>query len=260
MLFAALAALTELYAAPVGNSSAPGVIKEGMFFSCDRWIDFRVGYEGDFVADGRMEQKNQGTGRVDTYEQWTNSGTFTLNVLDRLDLYGVFGSSRTEADWRFEDAASGNIHRIKLKTGNQFSWAAAGRAILYEWCNTCLGAGGRYTSCNNRPDQLTSDGMIADVANSQFFWREWQVNLDVSYKISLFIPYIGIKYSKAQARLKNFGVPISASLTGNHSFKNRIQTGLYLGCTLSNGKYFMLNLEGRLIDEEAVTVSGDFRF
>ena len=123
VLIAALVASTTPYAAPVGNTSAPELIQERFFISCDSWIDFRIGYEGDFVADGRMKQHNQGRGRVDTYEQRANSGTFTLNILDRLDIYGVFGSSRTEADWRFGDISAGNVTRMELETKYNFLWA-----------------------------------------------------------------------------------------------------------------------------------------
>ncbi len=260
VLIATVVASTTLFAAPVGNTFATGIIQEGFFISCDSWIRFRVGYEGDFVVDGRMKQYNQGVGRVDTYEQWTNSGTFTLNILDRIDLYGVFGSSRTEADWRFGDISAGTVSRIELETKYNFLWGVGGRAILYEWCNTSLGLGGRYSSCNARPIRLTSDGFIADVAGSHFKWREWQVNLDVSYKINFFTPYIGSKYSNARTRLKNFAIPISGNLTGSNSFKNRIPVGLYVGCALSTGQYFMFNVEGRVIDEEAITISGDFSF
>lgn len=260
VLVAALFASTTLCAAPVGNTSAPEIIQEGFFISCDSWINFRVGYEGDFVADGRMKQYNQGHGRVDTYEQWTNSGTVTFNILDRIDVYGVFGSSRTEADWRFGDISDGTVHRIQTETKYNFLWGAGARAIVYEWCNTSLGVGGRYSSCNYQPIWLTTDGVLVDTSGSHFRWREWQVNLDVSYKIDLFTPYIGAKYSNARTRLKNFNTSISADLTGANSFKNRIPVGLYVGCALSTGQYFMLNVEGRVIDEEAVTISGDFRF
>jgi predicted small secreted protein len=259
-LIVALVASAALYAAPVGNTSAPDLIQEGFFICCDSWVNFRVGYEGDFVADGRMKQFEQGHGRVDTYQQDTNSGTVTLNILDRLDLYGVFGSSRTQADWRFDDAVAGTVTRIDMQTKYNFLWGAGARAILYEWCNTSLGVGGRYSSANYRPVWMTSDGLVQPVSGTHCSWREWQVNLDVSYKIDLFTPYIGIKYSNAQTKLKNFTVPISSDLTGSNSFKNRVPVGLYVGCALSTGKYFMLNIEGRLIDEEAVTISGDFRF
>ncbi len=257
---AATAVPIAFCAAPVENPSTPGLIRQGFFISCDSWVDFRVGYEGDFVADGRMRQFDQGHGRVDCYEQDTNSATVTWNILDRLDLYAIFGSSKTEADWRFRNVAAGTVTRIDMETNRDFLWGAGARAILWEWCNIFLGLGGRYSSCSYDPAWLTANGLAQSVSDAHFYWREWQINFDISYKISLFTPYIGTKYSNARARLKNFSIPISESLTGSNQFKNRIPVGFYVGCSLSNGKYFMLNVEGRVIDEEAVTISGDFRF
>jgi len=250
-------ASASLYAAPVGDPAAPALIEKGVIISSDCW-NFRLGYEVDFVADGRMGQFDQGQGRVDQYQQDTNSGTLTLNFVNRLDIYGVFGSSRTKADWRFENGET--ITRIDMETERNFLWGAGARAILYEWCNTFLGLGGRYTACDYTPEWATSNGAAEPVDGARFSWREWQISLDFAYKIDFLTPYIGIKYSNAKTLLQHFSTPISANLTGSNSFENRIPVGLYLGCSLSNGNYFMLNVEGRLVDEEAVAVSADLKF
>lgn len=253
-------ACLSLQAAPVGNSSFPEILKKGFFIPEDSWGSIRLGYEGDFVSDGRMNQYSQGTGRVDTYRQWTNSGTITLSCLDRIEAYGVFGSSESKADWRFEDVSLGTITRIELETNPHFLWATGGRALLYKGVHGALGVGGRYTECHSLPAWVTSNGTTERVGGAKVFWRAWQINLDLSYKVDWFIPYIGFKYLNARTFLSDFSIPISQALTGNDSFKNRDPIGLYLGCTLSSGNYFMLNLEGRVIDEEAITVSADFRF
>lgn len=258
--FALLLLFATLNAAPVGNTSAPKIIEKGFIFPCQNWIDFRLGYEGDFVTDGRMRQTHQGSGRVDTYKQWTNSGTFTLNMVDRFDIYGVFGASEMDANWRFENTLNSSINRIKFETNRNFLWAVGSRAILYEWFNTSLGIGGRYSAANYHLDELKSNGVHFNPGNSRIHWREWQIDLDVSYTICLFTPYIGVKYSNVRAKLRDFPLAISADLTGSNTFKNQNTTGLVLGSAISNGNYFMFNLEARLIDEEAVTVSADLRF
>lgn len=256
-IFFGLIAAT-LSAAPIGNPNAPHIIQQGILGHSDSWLDMRLGYEGDFVSNGLMQQALQGSGRVDVYEAWTNSGVLTLNILDRIDVYGLLGASRTKAEWRFEN--EGAVTRIALKTEYNFLWAVGGRTIFYEWNRASLGLGGRYTASAYHPEHTTSNGALVNAQGSLFHWHEWQVNLDLTYHISLFTPYIGAKYSYAKTDLKDFPVPISASGTGDNSFKNETPVGLYLGCSLSNGKYFMFNIEARLIDEEAVSVSGDFRF
>jgi hypothetical protein len=248
-----------IWAAPIGNTAAPSIIQEGLIVSSESWIDFRLGYEGDFVVDGRVNQFDQGSGRVDRFQQQTNACIATANLVKRLDLYAIFGSSKSKAKWRFEDEA-GAIALIQMKTEHNFLSGGGARVILFEWNKASLGMGGRYSTCEYDPKSLISNGITYPTKTSRMDWTEWQVNLDLSYHIDLFTVYIGTKYLDAVSRLTNFSTPISASGSGSNSFRNRDQFGLYLGCTLSNGKYFMMNLEGRLIDEEAITVSADFRF
>ncbi len=236
------------------------MIQKGFLIPSDVRVSFRLGYEGDFIVDGRMNQFDQGTGRVDCYVQNTESGTVTLNFLDRLDLYGVLGSAESHANWRVYDTVAGTVSRIKVKTANNLLGAVGARAILYQWRNTFLGLGGRYSLSDQNPRRLSVNGLKESVAGSHFHWREWQINMDLCYKIRLFTPYVGAKYSHARTDLGNFSVPIAADGAGSNSFENRDPVGFYVGCGLSNGHFFMFNLEGRLIDEEAVTLSADFRF
>ena len=42
--------------------------------------------------------------------------------------------------------------------------------------------------------------------------------------------------------------------------KRRNHVGGFIGVTLTNGCKFLVNIEARLADEEAATVSGQFRF
>lgn len=251
-------ALSSLKAAPVGNTAAPALIQEGFVIPSECWIDVRVGYEGDFVGDGRLEQTQEGSGRVDTFQQYTNSATATLNILDRLDLFGVFGSSRVCADWRFQRADA--ITRIQIETLYHYLWAFGGRAILLEWGALYLGMGGRYSYCNYKLSWLASNAVPVSVAGTRLHWRQWQADLDLSYRIDLFTPYIGIKYSRTEGKLGVANVPVAGNGSGSDHFETRSPVGIFIGCSISSGKYFMLNVEGRLVDEDAVTISGDLRF
>jgi hypothetical protein len=86
------------------------------------------------------------------------------------------------------------------------------------------------------------------------------VDLALSYRIEIFSPYIGLKYSDVRAKIGQFQTTIANNGSGSNVFNNRYPVGVFIGCSLTTGKYFMLNLEGRLVDEEAVTISGDVRF
>ncbi|MDE3045031.1 MAG: hypothetical protein KGJ02_00070 [Verrucomicrobiota bacterium] len=259
VVLAAWAVVAALGAMPVGDPAFPKIIQQGFFIPKSSSVSVRSGYEGDFVSDARFQQYNQGVGRVDSYQQDTNSGTVTINFLNRLDIYTVLGSSRVVSDWRFTDLA-GIVHRVELETMYDFLWGLGARAILYEWGNVCLGVGGRYEQSDYGPVWMTVDGAAKSANGTLLHWSEWQIDLAISYAIDIFTPYLGVTYTNAKATLGTFTMAIAGDDSGNNSFKNRTPVGVCIGCSLSTSKFFMLNVEGRLIDEEAVTISGDFRF
>jgi hypothetical protein len=251
------AAFVSLQCAPVGNAAAPKLIQEGVYASPSTGWSIRLGYEGDFVFDGRMEQ--QGGGRIDEYTQDTNSGVLILNFHDRLDFYGILGSSDTAADWRFINP-SDQVLRMEVTTNTSFLWALGGHAILYEWGPACLGFGGRYATSHAELKKISQNGVLFPAAGAVAHWSSWQIHLDLSCRIDFFTPYIGVKYSNARMDFDHFPVQIGSNGERNNHLRNKDPIGFYLGCTISSGQWFMLNLEGRLADEEAATVSADLRF
>lgn len=258
----AVVMIGTLGASPVGNPAFPRLIREGFFIPCDSIVNFRLGYEGDFVSDALLKQYTEGGGRVDCFGQNTNSGTITVNFKERLDIYSVLGSSQFSADWRFEllEDQSLSVHRAQMETLSQLLWGIGGRAIVFQTETLSLGIGGRYSRSEAEPVWLTIDGINKGVEGSECKWNEWQVDLDFAFQIDLFTPYFGAKYSIVRTRLGPFPVSIAGNRAETNHFKSRVPAGVFLGCSISNGKYFMLNIEARLVDEEAVTISGDLRF
>ncbi len=249
----------HLTAAPVGNPASPELIREGICIPKESWIQIRAGYEGDFVSDAKMKQAEESSGVVDRYQQGTNGGLILCNLLDRVDLYGILGSSRTETNWRFIDA-NDTIHQVAISTFYNFLWGIAGRAILHQWDHLIIGTTGSFRHAIYHPSTATLDAVNLSTTDTHLLWEEWQVGLDLSYNIGLLTPYIGTKYSHTEATIGNFSQPIAANGSGTTHMRNRSSWGIFIGCALTTGAYFLLNIEGRLIDEEAIAISGEFRF
>jgi len=249
----------HLFASPQGSPASPRVLHKGFFIPSKCWVNIRGGYEGDFVFDAQMQQDQEGSGAVDQYSQTTNAGIATINLLERLDLYGVFGSSRVFAQWRFIDMAQ-RVRNAQMETLHHFSWGVGIRAILIQHCNWSLGLGGRYSASHNRVGWLTVDGTSAPTNSARFRWSEWEANLGVAYHIDLFTPYIAVNYLDKKAILNRLSFFVADQAAESDHFHNRRPVGMNLGCTISTGKFFFLNVEARVINEEAVSVSGEFRF
>ncbi len=191
-------------AAPVGNPAFPKLLKKGLFIPEESHFGLRMGYEGDFVGDGQLKRTDGGSGRIDSDKQETNSGTATFTLVERLDVYGVFGSSRSCLNWRFSDR-DGSTKRVQLETKYRFLWAVGARAILYEWGDAVLGAGGRYAQTESKPSWVAIDGIpVGKEESSRYKWNEWQVDLSLSYQIDMLVPYIGAKYSQTKASFGSF--------------------------------------------------------
>ena len=249
----------SLFSMPVGNPSFPCAIEDGIFTTSASQISFRVGYEGDFISDRRLKQETDPSKRINNLTQYLNSALVTVNLLNRLDLFGSYGKAKLKADWIFEE--SENVFSyIELETRYGEAWSCGGNVILFEWGNTCFTVGGGYAYKNPKILWLSKNGEVFPIAHENFKFFEWQVSAGLSQKMDIFIPYICAKYSKAQAYVSNRDTVISSDQSDSLKMKSKNNYGMALGCALLANKYFMLNVEVRLIDEEAFSIVGDFKF
>lgn len=247
------------FAAPIGNPASPKILDKGFFIPKDVWVNFRAGYLGDFVFYGPMEQKSSNNQTVDKYTQMVNSGSVTLNVLERLDLYGTVGATDLNYAWRFQSLAD-LTKFVQAQTESTLQWSIGLRALLYSYKKFDIGIGASYSLSNPELRYLTINGANVPLHGSSVNYENWQANAGVAYTIDIFTPYIGANYLHVQNKFCVEGVAISDNGSMHNEIENKVPVGLYLGCSLSSSKYFFLNLEARLISEEAVSVSGEFRF
>jgi len=250
---------STLVASPSGNPAFPGILQKGFLIPREYSVNVRGGYEGDFVFDGNMKQVEEGSGGVDEYAVVANAGTLTLNFVDRLDLYTALGSSRFCMQWRFTDPSNA-IRNLRAETENDFLWALGARGILWHSKNWKLGVNGRYSKTTNQLQWLTVDGVNAPTNGGCFSQSAWNANLGISYTIDFLSPYFAVNFEHVRSKISSQKVSIADAGSRDNHFQNKIPVGINLGCTMSTGSYFMLNVEARLINEEAVTVSGDIRF
>ncbi|MFA5250043.1 MAG: hypothetical protein WC371_01370 [Parachlamydiales bacterium] len=252
-------AVEAIFAAPVNNPASARSLEKGFFFS-GKWFSFRLGYEGDFILDRRLKEK--GAHRIEDFSQNCNSGFLVLNLLNRLDLYGVMGEAKYEADWILKESSS-NFGRLEMETRYNWKWAVGGKAIFFEWGDVTLAFGGRYAKTEPRLSWLSyssAEYSLYKPGQAVCSFVEWQVDGEISYKIDFFIPYVAMKYSRAYVDLKAPEITVSSFGLDEIKMRSRDFYGAACGCGFCEGKYFQLNAEVRLFDEEAFTVTGEFRF
>lgn len=239
-LLPSLFLFSTLYGLYNGNPALPKVPEEGFFLAKEAWMGVRIGYEGDFIAKPDM---NDHLHRCKIVE---NFGTFTLNFLERFDLYvsgGSFYSSlhRTKGDsrWEFE------THAAPI-------WKVGARALLWEYGETFFTLHVGLAQASPRLQEAVLNGSPLARKRGKFFYREAEAGAAVAHKIDIFIPYIGIESSFVHVKVKH--------IEGKFESRNRTPLGLFLGCGLTPGAKVIVNVEVRLVDEQAVSLSGDMRF
>ncbi len=237
------------YAAPVGNLAEPKMLEEGIFISEDGLVSVRAGYQGDFVFDRRLKD-------LDDAEINTNAGTVTLNINKKIDVYGIFGAT----DGTFEETYGST--KVKYETDTAFSWGVGAKAILFEHKDTVIGLDGKYFNAEPDLDKVTINGVSYDkaslgITDAKVEYDEYQIALGVAQKINMFVPYGGVKYSRAKGKAT---VTYSGTKYESDDAKNKDDIGLFIGCSILPLKNISLNVEGRFLDEEALMVSGQIRF
>jgi hypothetical protein len=259
LLFSLLFLPLSLSALYNGNPSFPMMPDDGAFISKEYWIGLKAGYEFDDVYDRHLHMAGKtpdhSQKKAQKYDSLSNFGVVTLNLNDRVEIFGLLGSMSAKLSQNlFEDT------KVSYATQTDFAWGAGGRAILAYWGDLQLGLNASYVWSNLSLSSLKVNGRSFAKEHTQFEFREWQVGIGVSYRFRWFIPYLGVDYSDFRTRIEHLN-SIKFLFPEKHiTFKEAYAMGLFFGFGISPVKAFNVNVEARLINENALTVSADFKF
>ncbi|MBS0624700.1 MAG: hypothetical protein JSS32_01460 [Verrucomicrobia bacterium] len=232
-----------LFSAPIGPPSSPSILEQGFFIADTSWASVRTGYTQDFLLYQKLESsqaKHSGIQGV------SSLGSISWNIKERLDLQFVSGSG--QISWNF---IQNNGAFISGQSTSSWIWGGGAKVVLLEVQDTSLsvlGSGGYWQriegfySSNGKPQKIPTHLKM----------RYWQLGAGITQKIGRFYPYFGCAIQKNRLRMRlNSGLVI---LNQDH------RIGPFLGCTLTKGIKYMLNLEWRGFFEQALTGSCEVRF
>ena len=185
-----------IQASSVGNPTSCGIIKEGFYFSPASWYNLRIGYEGEYTQNRKLETDKNET--IDNFEQWLHSASLTVNLLNRLDLFGTFGEASIKTNWLISEEVN-SYSLIAVESKFDKAWSLGAKAIFFEWGDIFLSAGGRYYRTKPKIRLVSKEAEVTPVSHYHINFWQWNVDLGLAYKIDMLIPYIAAKYSKAKA-------------------------------------------------------------
>jgi len=262
-----------VYAASIGGAETQGRNK------------FSIGVDQEFLFD--RDEKDSGRVQIDgpQTEYWKTKpevdnmyrtmAKVSYGLLDNLDVYVRLGTAKFDytekiaGTWTnpagvgippaFKGTFSGSS---KYKSTNAFAYGFGIKGtypLKNDWLVGCdlqylshkndFTAQGSLTIYDDTGRQLlTSSGERKGTINLY----EWHVAPYVAKKIGNFTPYFGVRYSDARMKEKDEW--------GTTSMKADYNVGVFLGTDYKLGKNWRLNLEGRFIDETAMSVGASYRF
>ncbi len=123
----------------------------------------------------------------------------TLRPAPFFEVYGLAGGADLHSG--FEDANFDGDFR--------FAWGGGARITFFRdpnWYDTTVFVEGRYLQFESEADgieflrDVNGDGVLDVVtASEKFRWREWEGRFGVSWRFYLSRPYLGVRYSDAEA-------------------------------------------------------------
>lgn len=240
-----------------------------------------------------------------------------------FNLVGLFGAEeQTAALGKPVPNVSLSQSVVELYTDTAFAWSVGARAALWECGCATLGASFQYAQskpkveelnvlCNaaeftiNKPqgyvgvefplDPTAGTTAATGTKDASIDYHEWQASLALSYRLNMFTPYIGVKWSRAsfdadtiRIAQPKLATPIFDVTTLNptiagagsvlngangelgdtmqivslqiNKMKSRKSCGLAVGTTIVDADKYAVTVETRLIDERAAHVNAQFRF
>lgn len=246
-----------VFAAPVNlPESIKG--KAGVWLS-DREVPWMVGESVPvggsvgFVFDS-FERKIKDSTKIQG-SFWGAKGTVTL--MDKVDIYAVLGA--------MTDGEYSNSVGDKISFDSGFMWSIGGNLIIYDWQTQGVKfftdinyrhAGMDCHSMTIAGTDYTKENLNQDMAGE---YREWQVALGLSKQLNEYlIPYGGVifcdAHAKALASIPNGSGSVSGGVKGKDLF------GPFLGLAYLPAKGVSIDVQGRLVEEKAVTLSSEVKF
>ena len=216
-----------------------------------------VGLSGSFLYDHVAERELEDSVKANFD---FIGGKIALSCLNRFDFYTMLGGVQNP---EYEENISGS--KITVNLEDNFMWGLGASAIVYEWKDVGIqmfGDGNYRKTGGMEIDSLTINGTqysksSLGVTATDVKWEEWQIALGISKKFQYFIPYAGIKYSDIKTSLK---ATVSGTTYDSGSTSSDAKVGPFIGLSILPAEGFSVDISGRFVDEQAVSVAATVRF
>ncbi len=186
------------------------------------------------------------------------AGKLTCGVFDFLDLYVKLGA----ADYRL----AGDVFVNDVPAVSENLWASTallyggGAKLAYAIAESwIIGLDAQYLASDHTLDftATSAAGAVTKATYGTALIQEWHTAPFIAWKIASFTPYVGGRYSDLRLNQKD---PDDPKRWDHLHFRAANNIGVFAGADWNLGQHFKVNVEGRCLDETALSVGAAFRF
>ncbi|MCP5509447.1 MAG: hypothetical protein H7A39_03435 [Chlamydiales bacterium] len=254
-----MTSLVGLSALEFGNPYLPQIPEQGIWTPENAWAGLKIGYVGEWIYDRKLEVKRPHAGfyqRVDQFETWSHLAQMAVNLGQRFQFYGQVGTMKAIVD---QQPLKGFC--FKYETKSQFAGGFGARILLIEWSHFAIGANANGIVSWMDIDQMSQNGEAIQPKNAFIQFKDWQIGGNLGANLDPFIPYIGLCYQSATAKLKDLPKLAAYRFDSDpRKLKARTHVVLFGGIGLTLQRGFDLNLEVRMIGEIGGSMAIDLKF
>ncbi|TDY01122.1 hypothetical protein [Thiohalophilus thiocyanatoxydans] len=249
-------------AEPVMLPSGAIGIKGTVYEERASWARARVGLgiQGNVIDNSELRDQN---GEVEG-----DIGTVKIiySVADRVDLYADFGVA-SGMEYSAEQTVKNVTRDVTFAMSDETVLGVGIAVVLYQEDNgLSLNADLKYRKIQDMDyDSVTVDettysrNQLTDTSGAVY--EQWHAALGLSYQFGMLTPYAGIKFVGG-----DYSAMATETVTSSHTTYelrptgNDSRVGAYAGLTLLPAERLAIDIQGRVIDEEAFSASLTFMF
>jgi len=237
------------FSAPVGNPYLPSILEEGLFIPDTFWSNIQLGFTEDFLLQKKMKQSKEsqiGSIRKARIQGIAQIGDISWTIREQFDLTAELGTGQISWSWTQPGL------RLSGESDMGFFWGCSAKLVFFEIKDTAFSAFGQAGGADDLKSWVCFNGNPGSV-KTKLKLRYWQAGGAVTQRIGFFSPYFGCLANQTFFK-------VSRLPDGAARLEPRMIVGPILGCTLSTGSTFSLNMEWRGWFEEGLSISGQVRF
>jgi len=271
IIFSALAVILCLpmavYAAGIGGAETQGKDKFSISLDQEFIFDKDIKDISEDWTEGTLVVTGKDTPEVDSMNRTMVKASY--GMLDNVDVYVKLGTA--DADFKMKgsgtwvdgvDTGTWN-GTVKMEGDNAFAYGFGAKGTYNLNDDWIIGCEAQYLRHKNDVEGTTTlnvydnAGILigsetSDPWKGEITIQEWQIAPYVAKRLGSFIPYLGVKYSDESGKYKDED--------SEEKFEADDNFGMFLGTDYKMGENWKVNLEGRFIDETAMSFGATYKF